>query len=583
MRTSLPFTINHLPPAAAILLLVLFSTVRAQTSGVISGRVVNEEGTALAGITVNLYVAYSPYTSRSPMKTALTGDDGQFRFVQLPRQNYLVKPLAAHGYVPQTTLSTEDEPPRIYRLGQIVNLIMIRGGAIQGRVADTTGRPMIATYVRAFLVRDASGNKFRVPIIVQSQLTDDRGVYRLHGLPPGTYVVASIPTHYTYSLTGVILRVADNNQPPTYHPSGARTAAAEIHVARGGEASGIDIQHRGEGGHGITGKVTNLDGSAVLAASIDVLLSSASAGQLVAKAFPPEMSFMFSGLPDGEYEIAVPNSPGMDIPILAEPRHVTIKGADITGLDLKLSPPASIAGRIAFKASASTCDATTESSLAETIFVVTRGVTSQNTLKVRPFSQTASVLGNGSFFMNGLPPGNYHVALTLPDETWFVTSVTDMQKPANTDTTNSALTDSNLSNAELKLKSGEKVSGIVITVADGAASLRGQVVRSRKGVKLPTRLRIHLIPAEPSAADAVLRYAETTVAGDGAFAFANLAPGKYWLLARTVPNNESPNPLVRSAAWNAVERVRLRKDAKTAKNEIELKACQRVKDYVLRF
>ncbi|MGH9802882.1 MAG: hypothetical protein ACRD82_21150, partial [Blastocatellia bacterium] len=61
------------------------------------------------------------------------------------------------------------------------------------------------------------------------------------------------------------------------------------------------------------------------------------------------------------------------------------------------------------------------------------------------------------------------------------------------------------------------------------------------------------------------------------------APGKYWLLARTIPDNESSDRLPSPVAWDAAERAKLRKEAEAAKNEIELKACQRVKDYVLRF
>ena len=62
-----------------------------------------------------------------------------------------------------------------------------------------------------------------------------------------------------------------------------------------------------------------------------------------------------------------------------------------------------------------------------------------------------------------------------------------------------------------------------------------------------------------------------------------LAPGKYWLLAKAVTGNEPVDFPVLLTAWDAAERAKLRRQAEAAKNEIELKACQRVKDQVVPF
>jgi hypothetical protein len=87
---------------------------------------------------------------------------------------------------------------------------------------------------------------------------------------------------------------------------------------------------------------------------------------------------------------------------------------------------------------------------------------------------------------------------------------------------------------------------------------------------------VHLVPAEPAAADDVLRFAEVPAGRNGAFEFKNIAPGKYRLLTRTAPNDEpNDNP---PAAWDGVERAKLRKEAEAMKVEIELKPCQRVTD-----
>jgi hypothetical protein len=81
----------------------------------------------------------------------------------------------------------------------------------------------------------------------------------------------------------------------------------------------------------------------------------------------------------------------------------------------------------------------------------------------------------------------------------------------------------------------------------------------------------------------VIRYAETDVRGDGSFEFKHVAPGKYLLHARQAAEKEAGNGQTGPLAWDAVERAKLRREAAAAKNEIELKACERVKEHVLRW
>jgi len=49
------------------------------------------------------------------------------------------------------------------------------------------------------------------------------------------------------------------------------------------------------------------------------------------------------------------------------------------------------------------------------------------------------------------------------------------------------------------------------------------------------------------------------------------------------PEKEANDDQPRPAAWDAIERAKLRREAIVAKNEIELQPCGRVKDYILRF
>ncbi len=132
------------------------------------------------------------------------------------------------------------------------------------------------------------------------------------------------------------------------------------------------------------------------------------------------------------------------------------------------------------------------------------------------------------------------------------------------------------------LKSGERLSNALITLGGGAAGLKGKVVAEGEA-RLPARMLAHLAPAEPEARDEALRFAETRVESDGLFSFSNLAPGKYWLLARPIPDSEPNDKPARPAAWDASERAKLRREAEAANVVIELKPCQRVSDYTFRY
>ena len=134
-----------------------------------------------------------------------------------------------------------------------------------------------------------------------------------------------------------------------------------------------------------------------------------------------------------------------------------------------------------------------------------------------------------------------------------------------------------------KFRPGEKMTIGAVTFAEGAASLRGKVAPENEGARLPPRLRLHLIPADPKAAEDVLRYFETIARSEGAFSFNNIAPGKYRLLTRAVPDDEPIDRPPFPAAWDANERAKLRKEAEAMKVEIELNPCQRLTDLVVKY
>ena len=249
--------------------LLLFSlcfahlTPEAQT-GVITGRVVTEDGSGLQGVTVSLTpVAADRRTiSSGPQNRTLTNGDGNFKFTGLAPRVYSVSASSAKGYAPSPVPVSERQDSGYHRIGANVTITMIKGGAITGRVTNALGEPVIGLQVNAAMARGAEGSQDRGGS-GNRRFTDDRGVYRIYGLSPGTYVVFTRKSFHPFPSPY-------DNDGPTYYPSSTRETAAEITVTSGGEASGVDIRYRGDRGHAVSGAMS---GSGLGSPSVSIMIA----------------------------------------------------------------------------------------------------------------------------------------------------------------------------------------------------------------------------------------------------------------------------------------------------------------------
>src|SRR5262249_36820472 len=413
------------------------------------------------------------------------------------------------------------------------------------------------------------------------RFTDDRGVYRLYGLSPGNYVVFTRnrfhPFPSPYDKDG-----------PTYYPSSTRETAAEVTVASGGDASGVDIRYRGDRGHAVSGSISFSGGPGSSSVSRMVALTNTVTGVVRSAADFFRERFAIYGVTDGEYEISVRWILASNEEIIASaPRRVVVKGADVGGIELKLLPLGVIAGKFALEATPGVCESKRKWSLEEALLAIRPGAKSEEATPARNRTVVNGLTEKGEFTVYYLTADRYFLEPRLPNENWYVKAIT---APASTSTsantigaTARAALSADISRNGITLKAGEKFTGVVATIAEGAAGLSGKAIPAEEGSRLPVRLRIHLVSAEARAADEVLRYAETYAGSDGSFSFSNLAPGRYWLIARAAPDEEMIDNSQAPIAWDANERAKLHREATAAKNEIELRPCRRVKDYVLRF
>lgn len=414
--------------------------------------------------------------------------------------------------------------------------------------------------------------------------TDDRGIYRIYGLPPGIYIVGIGGSSSDLGLSPDQQVWRDT---PTYYPSATRDTAVEIPLHGGEEVSGIDIRHRGEHGRLVSGYIRVGD----VLSERSVWLRGLGGGlDASSDVYNDSGGFAFLGVPDGEYELIA----SAEEPNVWARRRISVKGTDVTGIELKPAPGGSIAGRVVI-----------ESANAENICandgenqaldrpgrpgridqsrrsfeeIVLRAVPAEPDQAAPPgiffyeMVERAPNL-NGEFTLKNLEPGHYRIDVDLPDDKWYIRSIN--QTGATTATPPAgrpAVISKNNSRNNFTIKSGDKLSGVEVVIGEGAGTLNGRVI-PLKG-ELPSPLRACLIPAEAARAGDMIRYACVDVRDAGAFAFKHIAPGKY--LVHTSQDDE-----MKGDQTHAIEK--LRREAAAAKTEIEIRPCQRIKDYVLRY
>lgn len=226
------------------------SALAQRSTGIITGRVVTEDGQPVMHATISISsMGGGPGGRRAGRLTVVSDEDGNFQAEGLDSVPYTIT-ATAPGYV----LAPNKRRETNYSFaGQTVTVTMLRGGVITGKVTSATGQPLIRIPVRAIRVRDESGlpDNTAVGNFRPQRTTDDRGIYRLYGLAPGYYLVSA----------GGSIQNALNQATPyhgrivMYYPSATRDAATEVKLIGGDEVRGIDIRYRGESGFAISGKI----------------------------------------------------------------------------------------------------------------------------------------------------------------------------------------------------------------------------------------------------------------------------------------------------------------------------------------
>ena len=280
---------------------------------------------------------------------------------------------------------------------------------------------------------------------------------------------------------------------------------------------------------------------------------------------------MLQGVDDGDYSItAISQSPDGEL-MFSEPKEIKVRGADVTGVELIVRPLSSIAGRVVLEETK-----TTECSDKQRP-VFTETLVSAQINGIQPtlwfLSPTANADERGNISLKNLLPGRYYFTTQYFAKDWYLKSLSFLpSETANTKAGKSL----DAARTWTTLKPGDRLNGLTITLAQGAASLRGDIALS-EGETLAETLNVYLVPAEKEADDDPLRFYVAAVTAEGKVSLNNLAPGRYLVFAQGATESISPSTKLRSPDETAY-RLKLRRTAETVKTEIELKPCQKLTD-----
>ncbi len=521
-------------------------------TGTITGQISGGEGQKFSDITVSLY-----NINTRERRTVTSNENGSFTFSDVAVGVYQI------GAFTSAYVSSFPAKSNNFRIGENVSILLVKGGVITGKILDSAGRPIVGTSVSAIRVRDDEGRPTNSSQ-AGGDITDDLGVYRIYGLSGGTYIISAAPIE-------AYIRVK-HNEIATYYPSSTRDTAQEIVVQPGSEITGIDVIHRNDHGHSVSGTaVLKDDGQSDLSGNVQLISASTGAGVASAYFNSAMTGFTFYGIPDGEYEVTAmrffnSNSPNNQAGI-AIPTKVKVHGADVTGVVLNFHSPASIHGRLTLEKLAApnpTCKISRNGYLEETSILAIKedlGVRSQ-------MMQQTTLSANGELSVTQMSPGMYRLGAQLPSDFWYLKSITFPSKTIKID----------VARQGIYVRPGEKLTGVSMLIAEGAASVQGKIIAA-PDQKLPSKIRVYAIPFGVQEAENTTRYFEA-LTRDSTFTLDNLAPGKYWIYAAGIGETEKFT-LRDTKIWDSKSRAQLRRDAEAAKQLIELAPCQKVKDFAL--
>jgi uncharacterized protein (DUF2141 family) len=484
-----------------------------------------------------------------PGHTTITDDQGRFAFVGLPAGRYGIGASKDGWIAVSYGARRPNRPGSAVPLvdGQTLEIVLRlpRGAVLSGIVHDFTGEPAAGASVQALRYALVNGER-RLVTAGAGGVTDDRGAYRIYGLPAGDFVVSvssrGVPQELklTTDLDLQHARAADSHTPPpptrtvkfaaTYFPGTPNPAlATPVTLRTGEELDDIDIQMQLEPTVRIDGNLASPDGVVPPGAEVNLIPTTSAFGMLGApstgrsnrRGVGPDGAFSYSNLAPGTYTIAAraarqttnPDGTAGPMQFLWASNEVAVEGEPVTGIVLSLQPGMSLSGDVRFVRTTLAPPSDMKNVRVSLQPVIAPGLVGFAPVPVSPAP-------DGHFTITGITPGPYRLTATFPGAGrtggWILRSaVVGRQDRLD---------------VPIAILPNQNVAGATITFVDRAASVAG-VVQDAAG-RGATGFTVVLFPADQSLwLPQSRRIQAVRTAADGAFTIAGVPAGDYVVAA----------------------------------------------------